>query len=93
MNRKELNSILDDYQLEDDSCDLLPEEFEEALVGFKLNDNDQIVIIYSENKIIEILCYNGAEGGMSYSDAREYYEFNMISNPRVQYIVTGSVFN
>ena len=50
---------------------LLPEEYDDALMGYADQWNAQTVAVYSVEKVVEILQID-----MPYEDAYEYYEFN-----------------
>ena len=50
------------------------EGLEHAVVGVGRRCGQQDVIIYSENKVIEILINQG----MTYEEAVEHYEFNIV---------------
>jgi len=51
---------------------LLPEEFDDALMGYTDQDETKVAI-YSAEKVVEAL----QQDGLSYEDAYEYYEFNI----------------
>ena len=51
---------------------LLPEEFDDALMGYTDQDETKVAI-YSAEKVVEAL----QQDGISLEDAYEYYEFNI----------------
>lgn len=54
---------------------LLAEGFDAALIGFVEGAGRDAVALYDREKCIEILM---TRDGMSYSDALEYFDFNVI---------------
>jgi len=52
---------------------LLPENYDNALMGYINQWNAPTVAAYSSEKIVRVL----QQDGLSYEDAYEYYEFNI----------------
>lgn len=48
-------------------------EFDEAIIGV-VEDNSGIKVLYSKEKVLSVLCNNG----MTYDDALDFYEFNIL---------------
>lgn len=66
-------------QIAEDYPDLLvldPEYFDDAIVGL-VQRIGMDVICYDKEKVLELLC---VKEGMSYEDAVEYFEYNMIGS-------------
>ena len=71
MNRQQLN-----YELEAmGQSTLLMDGLDEACIGFAQRCGDELVAVYSHDKIIEILM---SRDGMDYEDAAEYASFNIL---------------
>jgi hypothetical protein len=71
MNRQQLN-----YELEAmGQSTLLMDGLDEACIGFAQRCGDELVAVYSYDKIIEILM---SRDGMDYEDAAEYTSFNIL---------------
>ena len=58
----------------DEDAVLLPNNYRSALVGVGYRYNSGPLAVYNLNTVLEIL----TSDGMSMSDAREWYEYNMI---------------
>lgn len=52
---------------------LLPEEYDDALLGYVDHWNAPITAVYSAEKVVE----NLQTDGLSHEDAWEYFEFNI----------------
>lgn len=68
--RERIAEMVDDTESE---TLLLTDEFDSAIIGVHRED-DRIIAVYSESKIIECLMENSE---CDFHEAREYFEFNI----------------
>lgn len=71
MNRKEISEYLE----ERGETAVLADGLDDAFMGFSQRINEPLLAVYSLKKIIEILV---ERDGMSYEDAIEYADFNIL---------------
>ncbi len=73
---------------DDEHCEVLT--YLPALVGFTEKDSEPVAV-YSEDKIIETLLRNSYNNDMDYAsnllEARQYYEYNIVSSQGPKYPV------
>jgi hypothetical protein len=63
-----------DFTGDDELLFMDPERFDVAIVGYIEGIGRADVVCYSKSKVLEILM----EDGMSWEEAGEYYNFNMV---------------
>ena len=71
MNRQEIN----DYLEERGETVVLADGLDDAFEGFTQRMNEPLIAVYSLKKVLDILM---TRDGMSYEDALEYADFNIL---------------
>jgi len=56
---------------------MFADDFDLAIVGVGRTFGGLLCAVYDVDKIIEILMKDGADYGMDYEDAREYFDYNV----------------
>jgi hypothetical protein len=81
MNKRE---IIVEFTGDEDLLFVDPERFDAAIIGVTERIGDLPTICYSKDKVLEILM----EDGMSWEEAGEYYNFNIVGAYMGEYTPT-----